>query len=67
MAVERQMSAAEWQVYVAELRARANDPVAKLSLEDFRALAHLELLDRVKELEHALGDIERALRRSRQI
>jgi ribosomal protein L29 len=62
MADERQMSVAEWQAYFAELKMRANDPAADLALEDFRALSHLELLDRVKELEQALGNVERVLR-----
>ncbi len=57
MAAERQMSVAEWQAYFDDLRARAKDPAAALSLEDFRALAHLELIDRVKELE-GVGDHE---------
>jgi hypothetical protein len=67
MADERQMSVAEWQAYFAELRMRANDTAAELALEDFRALSHLELLDRVKELEQALGNVERILRQSRQM
>ena len=37
------MSAAEWRAYFDDLRARAKDPVAALSPEDFRALAHLKL------------------------
>jgi hypothetical protein len=67
MTDQQQMSAADWRRYFDELRERAKDPAAALSLEDFRALAHLELIDRVKELESALGDVERALRFSRQI
>jgi hypothetical protein len=67
MADERQMSVAAWQAYFTELRTRANDPAAELPLEDFRAMAHLELLDRVKELEQALGNVERILRQSRQM
>jgi hypothetical protein len=67
VADERQMSVAEWQAYFADLRTRANDPAAELALEDFRALSHLELLDRVKELEQALGNVERLLRQSRQM
>jgi hypothetical protein len=67
MTDQRQMSAAEWRQYFDELRERAKDPDAALSLEDFRALAHLDLIDRVKELESALGNVERALRYSRQI
>jgi hypothetical protein len=67
MTDQRQMSAADWRLYFDELRERAKDPAAALSLEDFRALAHLELIDRVKELEGALGNVERALRYSRQI
>jgi hypothetical protein len=67
MADERQMSAAECQAYFDDLRERAKDPAAALSLEDFRALAHLELIDRVKELEGAPGNIERVLRHSRQM
>ena len=67
MADERRMSAAEWQTYFDDLRERAMDPAAALSLEDFRALAHLELIDRVKELEGALGNIERVLRHARQL
>ena len=67
VADERQLSAAEWRVYFDDLRQRAKDPAAALSLEEFRAIAHLELLDRVRELESALGKVERALRYSRQI
>ena len=67
MADERQLSAVEWRAYFDDLRERAQDPAAALSLEDFRAIAHLELIDRVKELEGALGNVERALRYSRQI
>ena len=67
MADERQMSVAEWQASFDDLRARAKEPTAALSLEDFRALAHLELIDRVKELEEALGNVERVLRHSRQM
>ena len=67
MADERSMSAVEWRAYFEDLRERAEDPSAALSLEDFRALAHLELIDRVKELEGALGDVERVLRHSRQM
>ena len=67
MTDERSMSAAEWRAYFEDLRERAKDPSATLSLEDFRALAHLELIDRVKELEGALGDVERVLRHSRQM
>ena len=62
MTDERQMSAIEWRAYFEELRERAKDPAAALSLEDFRALAHLELIDRVRELEQALGNVERGLR-----
>ena len=67
MTDERQLNAEEWRAYFDDLRERAKDPAAALSLEDFRALAHLELIDRVKELEGALGNVERALRHSRQI
>jgi hypothetical protein len=67
MADERQLSAAEWRAYLDDVQERAKDPAAALSLEDFRAIAHLELIDRVKELEGALGNVERALRYSRQI
>jgi hypothetical protein len=67
MADERQMSVAEWQTYFDDLRQRAKDPTAALSLEDFQALAHLELIDRVKELEGALVNVERVLRHSRQM
>jgi hypothetical protein len=67
MADERQMSVAEWQAYFDDLRDRAKDPAASLSLEDFRALAHLELIDRIKELEGALGNVERVLRHARQM
>jgi hypothetical protein len=64
---ERQMSMEQWRAYFDDLRSRAQDPAAELSLDDFRALAHLELLDRVKELEGALGNVERILRQSRQL
>jgi hypothetical protein len=67
MANKHSMSAAEWQAYFEDLRERAKDPSAALPLEDFRALAHLELIDRVTELEGALGDVERVLRHSRQM
>ena len=61
MTDERQMSATEWRVYFDELRERAKDPSTTLSLEDFRALAHYELIDRVRELESGLGNVERSL------
>jgi len=40
MADERQLSAVEWRAYFDDLRERAKDPAAALSLEDFRVLAH---------------------------
>ena len=67
MVNEHRMNAEQWQFYFNELRSRSQDPSAELSLEDFRALAHLELIDRVRELEKALGTVESALRQSRQI
>lgn len=66
MADERQLSVAEWRAYAEGLRVCARDPDVTLSLEDFRALAHLELIDHVKELERALDDVERGLRRERR-
>ncbi len=64
---ERRMSVEEWHAYFDELRDRAKDPNTELSLEDFRALTHLGLIDRVKELERALGNVERIFRQSRQM